>query len=231
MTSTPAPPVHSRITCDEVGGAVVDGPGAEPLAGGALVVGAGSGEDRGAECARQLDGGRADAARAAVDEHRLAFREPAAIEEVGPDREERLGNRRRLSRPEPVVAAAAPAVPVRRSTRVTPARDERAHVVALAPSRDVRANGRDRAGDFEAGEVRHARGRWILTEPLQDVRTIDARSFDAYQHLAVSGGRYRPIDQSQDVRAAGLRDLNRFHRGVSCPLPPLPKSEDASRSR
>ena len=102
MTSTPcaARPLAEHL--DEVGGAVVDGSGAEPLARPALPIGACGREDRRAERPRELNRGRADAARAAVDEHALAFRELAALEEIGPDREERLGNRRGVARPEAV---------------------------------------------------------------------------------------------------------------------------------
>ncbi len=144
-------------------------------------------------------------------EDRLALGELAAIEQVGPDGEERLGNSRGLARP--VTAGQRQRLRFRHDAvlGVAAARDERADVVALAPAHDVRADGRDGSGDLEARQVRHARWRRILAEPLQDVRPIHACGLDAHQQFARSGSRCRPLDQTQDFRAAGCRDLDRFH--------------------
>src|SRR5207237_3160193 len=79
---------------DEVLGLVVDASlGAELLAGAALLIGARRGKDARASCHGELNRGRADAARSAVEERALARFQPAAIEDVGPDGEERFGNR------------------------------------------------------------------------------------------------------------------------------------------
>ena len=138
-----------------------------------------------------------------MNQDRLAVGEPAAIEKVGPDGEERLGNRGRLTRPEPSGSGSACGSGTTQYSRVPAARDERAHVVALAPARDIRADGRDSSGDLEAGQVRDA-GRWrILAEPLQDVGPIDACGLDSHQQFTGPGRRCRSIDQTQDFRAAG----------------------------
>ena len=89
---------------DEVLVAVVDGRvGSEGEAGG--------------ERLRELDRGGADAARSAVHENRLAFGEVGAIEDVGPYREEGLGQGRGLDGIES--AGDGQAARARRSTRRT----------------------------------------------------------------------------------------------------------------
>ena len=82
---------------DEVGFVIVDGAlGAERFARGALRRRSRGREHARAEHASELNGRRADAARSAVDEQRFARREPAALEDVVPDRKERFGERRGL---------------------------------------------------------------------------------------------------------------------------------------
>jgi hypothetical protein len=70
--------------------------GADLERAGAFLVRAG-GDDHGqAEQLAEQDRRRADAAGAAVDQHRLARPRIAALEQVGPDGEEGLGQRRRF---------------------------------------------------------------------------------------------------------------------------------------
>ena len=87
---------------DEIFGLIVNGDvGAELAAGLAFLRRAGGRDDAGAEGLGELDRGRADAGRAAVDQQRLAGLEPAALEGVVPDREEGLGDRCGLDQREP----------------------------------------------------------------------------------------------------------------------------------
>src|SRR5439155_3417348 len=91
-------------------------------------------EDAGATRARELNGGGADAARAAVHEDRFAGGEPPAVEDVGPHGEERFGDRGRRVE----VETARRRQTLRRGCgavlRVAAARDERADGVADPPA-------------------------------------------------------------------------------------------------
>src|SRR5690606_23762184 len=79
----------------KVFGAVIDGgPGAERFDGAAALVRSRRGVDVAVERRGELDRRCADAACAAVDEQRLARAQAAPLEDVGPDGEERLGDRR-----------------------------------------------------------------------------------------------------------------------------------------
>ena len=76
---------------------IVDGPfRAQFHAAAALRVAARRGEHRRAERARQLNRRGADTARAAVNQDAFARRQPADLEDVGPDREEGLRDAGRL---------------------------------------------------------------------------------------------------------------------------------------
>ncbi len=213
MTSTPCCARPLAEDLDEVGGAVVDGSGAETLARAALAVGACRGKDGRAERPRELNGGRADPARAPVDEHALAFRELAALEEIGPDREERFRNRRGFARSEPVGQRERLRRRRHAVLRVATARHERAHCVPDVPPRDVGTDGRDGAGNLETRDVRCAGRRRILPQPLQDVRTIHTGRLYAHQYVAGSRHGHRAFDQTQDLGPTRCRDFDRSHSG------------------
>jgi len=102
MTSTPRPAVFSLTIWAKSSALVLDRHiGAEPLAGAALVEGAGGREDARAERLGELDRGGADAARPAMDEDTLARLQGAAVEEIGPYREEGFGDGGRLDEAQP----------------------------------------------------------------------------------------------------------------------------------
>src|SRR4026209_137265 len=86
------------------------------------------------ERGRQRDRGRADAAGAAVDEDRLARLQFAALEDVGPDGEERLGDARRLDRLEALRDRQALLVWNGGTGRVAATREERADPIADRPA-------------------------------------------------------------------------------------------------
>ena len=81
---------------NEIGRAVVHGLGAQAFGRAAFLVRSCGRNDARAARGGELNGGRSDAAGAPVHEQPLAGREPAALEDVGPDGEVRLGQRRRL---------------------------------------------------------------------------------------------------------------------------------------
>ena len=92
------PPPRRLLSCrDKVLGAIVDREvGAELFAGPDLVVGTDGDQHLGAERLGEQDGGDADAGGSAVDKQGFALLEFAALEDVGPNGEIGLGNRRRL---------------------------------------------------------------------------------------------------------------------------------------
>ena len=129
---------------------------AELHAGGALLGRAGRGQDARSESTRELDGRGADSARAAMDQQDLAGAQRAALEDVGPDREEGLGQRRRLYR----VEAARDREALDRGNhaifRVAAAAHKRTDAVSHGPGRDAVAQRVDRSGQLEARYVRGA---------------------------------------------------------------------------
>ena len=81
------------ITLAKVLRPIIDGDvGAEGARRFALFIRADGRQHVGAECLGELDGGHADAARAAVDQKFFASLQAAALEDVVPDGEERLGD-------------------------------------------------------------------------------------------------------------------------------------------
>ena len=188
MTSTTASAGRVARDADEVLRSIVDAAlGAERLAGPALLVGAGRGEHLGAECPRQLNRRGADPARAAVDQETFARTQPAAVEDVRPHGEERLGNRRGLDQAQR--SGNRQALHGRHGAElgIAASRGEGAHAIPCAPAGHIRAHGRNRSGDFESRHVRDARGRGIESPALQNIRTIDTGRRDADEHIAGAG--------------------------------------------
>src|SRR5690606_17123141 len=76
---------------------IVDGAGGtQALAEAALLLGARRGEHRMAKRRCQLDGGRANTARTAMDEQRVLAAQSAAVDEIAPDSEAGLGQGSRI---------------------------------------------------------------------------------------------------------------------------------------
>ena len=121
----------------------------------------------------ERDRHRADAAGAAVDQHGLALGREAALEQVGPDGEQRFRQRRRLGQVEPVRDRQAGARGRDAIFGIAAAGDQRADrfanelLGALACFDDL-------AGDFEAEDVRRARRRRVEAAALEDVGPVDA---------------------------------------------------------
>src|SRR5439155_7341425 len=181
---------------------------AETLAGGAFLGRASRGEDARVEGARELDGCRTDAARTAVDEDRFARLEAATIEQIRPDREERLGNcggRRRVE-----TVRYRQALRRWRDTvlRVSAAGNERAHLLANRPAGHALADRFDRARHFESRYI-GGTGRWrISAATLQNVRSVHAGCHHPDQHVARCGLGLRALHRHQNFRTAGLSYLD-----------------------
>ena len=194
---------------DEVGHPVVDGKlGAEPEAGLALRLRARRHEDPRAAGAGELDRGGADPRRAAVNEQAFARLEPAAIEDVGPDREEGLAEPRRRDHVERRRHRQRVRRGGQRVLGIAAARQQRADLVADLPFRDARPHCRDLAGGLEPGQVGGVRRRGVAAGALRHVGPVDA-------------GRAHP---DQDL--AGLRLRHPADR-----RPQAPRGRPARRSR
>src|SRR5262245_14544674 len=174
----------------EIFRAVVDGAlRAKLLTGTAFVVGTGGREHAGAARRGQLDGGCADTARAAVEQRRFAGAEPAAIEDIRPDREKRFGDGRRGHQVHPFRNRQTLHGRGRAQRRVTATREQGADAVADAPIGDATANRVDGAGDLEARQVARSCRRWIRAATLQDVGTVDTRGRDSDPYFSRRGSR------------------------------------------
>ena len=210
--STPRPPVRSRIAVEEVGLAIVDRAlGPEALAGGAFLRRSGRREHACAAGPCELDRGRADAARAAVNQDRLAGGEPTAFEDIGPDREK--GFRDRCRGDQVQAARRRQALRRRRDAvfGIAPARDERADRVAGAPAGHVLADALNRSRHLESGNIRRAGRRRVSAHALHHVGPIHARRDHFDEDLAGRRDRTRPLRRHEDVRISRFSNLDGDH--------------------
>jgi hypothetical protein len=127
---------------DEVFRPVVDRHARTQLqAGRTLLIRAGRRIHDGAECARELNGGRPDAARSAVDENALSRLQPATLEQIRPHGEIRFGDCRGGDDVRAVGDWQALLLGDGAELRVAASRDECADAVALAPPPRTGDNG------------------------------------------------------------------------------------------
>jgi hypothetical protein len=159
---------------------------------------------------RQLDRRRPDAARPTVDQYAIACSQAGPLEEIGPYREERLGNRRSGRHVHPRGDRKALRRRHGAEFRVSSSRDQRADPVAVPPSVPMSC-GNDGSGDLEPRDVGRAGRRRVLTQPLHDVGAIHAGRFDADEHLARLRLRHRPLGRLKRFRPSGGRDFNNQH--------------------
>ena len=170
-------------------------------------------EDARAEFAGELDGGRADAARAAMDQEALPGPEVSALEHVGPDREKGLRQGRGLDHAE--LARDGQALWARGEAEfgIAPASQQGRHLVSDLPTGDVRADRHDLACDLQTRQIAGARRRGIAALALEDVRPVDACRRNPDQHLALAGLRHWALGRDQNVRPTWLFDLEDAHFG------------------
>src|SRR5690606_27636822 len=142
---------------NEVLGLVVDGDiGAEIPADLAFVSTARRRDHTSTEGLGELYGRGADAARAAMDEKPVASIEPAALEDVVPDREVGLGHAASLGHGEALGNGERRHLLGDAVFGITTAVDERADLVANLPARHACANCCDLTGNLETGKRRMA---------------------------------------------------------------------------
>ncbi len=191
---------------------VIDGAlGAQLDAGGAFFGTAGGGEDPRAEGMGKLDGRGADAAGAAMHQEGLARLQTPAIEDVGPDGEEGLGNGAGLGR----IHAAGKGQALRRGRRaefgIAAARHQRTGLIADLPAAYIGAQRHDTARDLQPRNVGSARRRAIAALALQHVGPVDAGGGDLDQHLTRARLGHRPLGGLQHIRSAKFGDLDDVH--------------------
>jgi hypothetical protein len=128
----------------------------------------------------------------------LAGLRAAALEEVGPDGEEGLGQGRRLDHREAGRHRQALALGRDAILGIAAAGDERADRLALS-----RAPG-DGAGDFEPGNGRRPRRRRVEAAALHHVGPVDPGRRDRISTSPGPGFRHRPLDRLQHFGPAGF---------------------------
>ena len=185
---------HFADGFDEILLPVIDGTdGAERLAGFRLGVIADRDDDLRPERGGELDGGRADAARPAMDEEPFAGLEPSALEHVVPDREDRLGQGGGLHGGQSVRDEQRGGFGRHRELGIAAAIGEGADEIAVLEARHVLADGDDGACDFEAEKIRGVLGRRVEALALEHVGAIDARRLNDDEHFVRCGLRHGPL--------------------------------------
>ena len=185
--------------------------GAQADAGGAFVVRAGGGIDRGAEFMGELDGGDSDPAGAAMDERFLAAGEASGLEQIRPDGEAGFGQRGGAQ----AVIASGPGQALRGGSgavfRIAAAIGQGADLVADLPRRDIGTDRHDLARDFQAQDRAGAGRRRVGALALGDIGTVHTGGLDADQHLIGLRGWERALGEPHHLGSAGAVHLNEGH--------------------
>ena len=166
---------------------------------------------RGAGVAGELDGRRADAARAAVNQHGLARGQPRLHEHVDVGGEEHLRQPAALGEAQRVRERHQVARISRHRLRVAAAAEYGVHPVADREPLRLRADCRHLAGHLQTQVGRRAGRRIIPAAPLRQVRPVYRRGVDTYQHLVRLRFRIRHLPPFQR-RAGAATHYNRMHR-------------------
>ena len=163
---------------------------------------------------RELDGGNADAARAAVHEEPLSALQAAALEHVVPHGEEALGDRGRFRHRQAGWHRQAGSLICGAIFRVAAAGDERHHAVALFEAACAGTQRRDRARNLEPGNLGVSLGRGIVALALHEIGAVDARRRHLDEHLPRAGSGDGECNRPQNLRTAALiRDRYGGHAG------------------
>ena len=197
---------------DEILGAIVDPRVGAKLDAAIELRGATGGhEDSSASLTRQLNRRRADAATAAVDEHRLAVLQPSSREEriVGGD--EHLGDPTRVDQVDVGRNADDLSGAHRNQFGVPTAFDEEHDAIPLGVRGDPASNARDRARRLETEDVAGSGRWWIETLALEEIGAVDAGAGDADDDLTLSSDRVGTFLDVQLLGTAWRRDDDGAH--------------------
>ena len=181
-----------------------------------LLPGPGRAHHPGAIRPGQLNGDRADPARAAVHQEGLTGGEPAHLEHVGIHGAGGLGQRRRVHDADPVRDGQHLPGGDRDLFRVAAARHQRADVITWLPSGHLRPDGLDPAGAFHPRIGRSTRRRWVQPLALQQIRPVDARSGHVDQDFAGAHVRIRYFLPLQYLWPTRLGDNHGPHISLLC---------------
>ncbi len=160
-------------------------------------------DDTGAEGGGELDHERADAARATVDEHRLAGAQPRRAHEVGPRRGRGLGQCGGVAQGHAVGHGEGEGRGHDGAFRVPTARQQGADRVADLPPLDVGTDDDDAPRDLEPGPRRCAGGRRVAALALEDVRPVDPGRDDVDEELSRPGLYLRGVRPRKDLGPTG----------------------------
>jgi hypothetical protein len=138
--------------------------------------------------AAELDRGRADTTRSAVDEQALAGLQARLREDRVVGGGEHLGHAPGLRPVEVLGDGHQLALLHDRQLRLAPTADDRHHAVALAEALRTRAERGDLAGQLEPRDVRRRTWRrGVAALALEHVRAVEPRRAYAHEHLAGAG--------------------------------------------
>src|SRR5262245_47502133 len=185
--------------------------GAKALACPALLVAAGSGEDIGAEGARQHDGSGADAGRAAMDEKGFAAPEAGAIEDIRPHGHEGFRHGSRFDEAQALWQRHGVRLGDHAIFGIAAAWNEGQDFIADLESLRLIPLGDNGAGDLETRRRRRAwRGR-IASLALENIRTVHTCGGNLDEQLMIGRDRRWQGRKSQDLGSAGCGNLDRLH--------------------
>ena len=207
---------------DEILRLVIDSPfRTETLAGPRPIVAAGGREHPRPKRLPELDGGRADSRGAAVHQQRFAGLQAPALEHIGPDRVERLGQPGSVRDGNTFWYRQHLRIRCDAVLRVAAACHERSDRLARRETVNTGPGLHDLAGNFKPRQVARPGWRRIQSLPLHDIRAVDTSRLNLNQDFVMAGFGDRPPARDQHVRTAGRDDLNRIHLGgkdhQSCP--------------
>ena len=146
-----------------------------------------------------------------MHQQRLALRQTAAFDHIGPDRESGLGQRGGLRHGK--TGRHRQHLPGRRRHvfGIAATIDQRAHPVALLPLGHALPHGGHHPGHFQAQPGRCSARRRIAAHALQHVRAVHARIGHADQHLASPHFGHVALGQLQHVGIAAPAVIDVFH--------------------
>ncbi len=200
-------------SCGDVGVPVIDRVLDAEAPERVVLDGGGRADDGGAAQARELDGGDAHAAAGVVDEHRFA-----GIERRHAVQRERRcqvvdGHGRRFRVAELVRELESQRGRNHDDVRVAAEARQRHHPIAVAHSRDPRADAVDASGDFVADDDGRFWSVWIEAEAREDVGEVDARGADTEANLALTRRGIGGFPHLEDIRRAVAEDDRLPHEG------------------
>jgi hypothetical protein len=146
-----------------------------------------------------------------MDQKSLSRAQPAAVEDIGPDGEEGLGQGPGLDHIHPLGDRQALRRRGSAEFGIAAAGNQSGHRVAHPPARYPLAKRRDPASDLQPRDVGSPRRRLVATLALHHIGPIDAGRGDLDQQLALSRPGDGPLGRPQDLGSPETGDLDGDH--------------------